>query len=364
MLSLLSALDFFIDFGYNLHGIRSINAFGGISPDSKTNKLSKAVGECVSTKFVISFLVLLLIVGLRKNISGYLGLEATSLIIVALGSVTYNVYNIAWSLFAAKKSHRYTLVHLMLRMLSLIIVVLAKASSLSLIQFIIIPSVITNIVFLAVTMNTFNIFSFFTLKNAYSGLCKSSYVFINSFIKSSLGIGFPLLLVSATSLSNFIAFGLSDKMCRMFMMILTPYVSFIISNTTTSSAAKNTHRPLSYSIILSVSYAVLAILAIKLNILAHIMGQDINSLSATMEILVLSVIPITINLVLYLDHLINFSEQVFTMYLLITSLTAGIVTSVFKVDFVFFLLIAEWTLASAMVLNYWAKTNSKIKTVN
>jgi hypothetical protein len=104
--------------------------------------------------------------------------------------------------------------------------------------------------------------------------------------------------------------------------------------------------------------------AIKLNIFGHIMGQEFNNSSGTIEILVLSVIPITINLVMYLDHLINFSEQVFAIYLLKTLAVALIVTWLFKVDFVFFLLIAECTLAFAMVYNYFAQTNSNIKAAN
>lgn len=320
-LSVVCVAQVFIEYGFNMSGIRS---FVKLRNDNKreTDKLSLIASISVA-KLVIALLVTLIFSILLQfsiftdSSIGYKG--------IFLGFIL-SVTNIGWVLFAINETYIQAMLLLVMRIIAIIPFLQQNISINVAIAATLMPTLISNVLSALIVAKKLNIrIRKVRLKiSIFEQMVRGWSIFVNSAVVSLVTAMWPMLLSNFISKSDVGLYGISDKIMRGMMTLVSPFQFFLLARDSQYSFIQRMlmSKKLAFLIFFCIAMVPCSFVLIPNDFISTILGNFAAENRGVMNWYAVGFTFGAVNLILYAE-LVKISKEKIYKYIFIASAAAA-----------------------------------------
>lgn len=325
IISTISIVQLIIDYGFNTSGLRSLSKL--VLAGGSISEQVHLIINIVLCKAVLSISLITVYFLLEEYI--FIGWEIQ---FICLG-IIIGITNVSWILFPYNKIYIYSLILLILRVLSIGLLFYCNNSIETIILITYMPVLVTNFFILLVNIKKIKRIkldrkNFTLIKYFREGLS----IFTNSMTVSFVELSWPIYLKYFLGAEVVGVFGLADKLVRGLMMLLTPLQNFLISKNISIKKNIENHPLHIFLFIFFTILIPLSFIFIPQSIL-EIIFRDVNKdFRGLMNLYVFQFTFFSLMLCIYTEFIIRGIEYVYVLLLLIALTLAILFCAIYSLE--------------------------------
>lgn len=228
-LSIVSIINLFIDFGFNISALKDITEKKNILRDEF--QITPYISSVLYSKILLSlfsFLILYVV-----NLFGFISFNDISFSKVILIAIIYSFFNFTWLFYFLNESQLFSFLLFVLRLTSILVILFFHVTIFESIIVTFYPIILANIIVMIMVAQknriTYAIFHF----NGFASIVdrfKSGYkYFLNTLIISFAASFWPILFSKYTSFSQIAVYGVMDKYTKGLVSFVAPLPNFLLA---------------------------------------------------------------------------------------------------------------------------------------
>lgn len=319
-LSFISMSQVFIDYGFNLTGIRTTSQaykkFGG----GKT--FWDNVSGIIAAKLILVCLILFFLV-----VFFALGLVDTYIVICFIVGSSLSIVDISWFYYAINQSIYYTSSMFALRLALLLPIVLLDQSVNSALLYTLLPSMLSSVasfylVFLYVD-DVFKCNALLVRPNPIVQLRDGWGMFVNSFAASFVVASWPVFLSLFLGTAELGVYGVANKIMRGLTSFLSPLPQFLIRSE--FAGIKNIKFQVKVLFVVFALSPIVFLMCLPLGLYANFFGAEDNSLKNLVILYAVGYIFVSVSLFCATKMIVDKNEFILKWFILVSWLLSAIV---------------------------------------